>query len=327
MTKLYYLKNKTNLIHIVTLYFILLVATVASLLIGVKSILPNSVTLLKHSDLQILIISRIPRTVTLILTGAGLSICGIILQQLSHNKFISPTTSGTLDSAKLGILFSLFLFPQYSVFTKLLFSVLFCFGFTLLFIFSITKLANRNTVLVPILGIMFGYTLNSISNLFGVELNIVQNMESWMVGNFTKTLQGQYEIIYLMLPLFVICYLYARKFTIASMGRDFSTSLGINYQMVVIIGLILTSIMVSTTILTVGSLPFIDLIIPNIVAFIHGDNVRKNLPFTACYGALALLICDIVGRLIIYPYEIPVSMIVGSLGAVIFLIILTNRNR
>ena len=124
-----------------------------------------------------------------------------------------------------------------------------------------------------------------------------------------------------------MCYLYAYKFTIVGLGRDFTLNVGVNYRAVVLIGLLLTAIMVSTTILAVGSIPFIDLVIPNIVAMIHGDQIRKNLPFTACYGAITLLLCDLIGRVVIFPYEMPSSMIVGSLGALVFLIMLIKKSR
>lgn len=305
----------------------LVVIAVISLAIGVEPVSLKNMLHYGSKESELLFISRMPRTVTLILTGAGLSICGVILQQLSQNKFISPTTSGTLDSAKLGILCGLLFFPESGMLIKLICGVLLCFSLTAIFTFSITQIVKKNTLLIPVFGVMYGYILNAITNIIGVHFNIIQNIESWMAGNFAKTLKGQYEIIYIIIPLFIVCYFYAYKFTIVGLGRDFTTNVGINYRVVVSIGIILTSITVSTTILTVGAIPFIDLVIPNLVSLIHGDNIHKNLPFTACYGAITLLICDCIGRLIIFPYEMPGSMIVGSLGALVFLFILIKKGR
>lgn len=305
----------------------LLFVSVISLFLGVEQL--NIQTFLRSGliDNDILLISRIPRTVTLILSGAGLAICGVILQHLAQNKFISPTTAGTLDAAKMGILFGLFFFPQGGLLQKLIFAVLFCFSLTSLFTFAISKIVKRSTVLLPVFGVLYGYVLNAISTFIGVQLNIVQNMESWMVGNFAKTLRGQYEVIYLLLPLLAICYLYANRFTIAGLGKDFTINIGLNYQLVVSTGLLLTSLMVSTIMLTVGAIPFIDLIVPNLVSVLHGDNLRRTLPYTALYGAIILVICDAMGRVLIFPYEIPSSMIVGSLGALVFLFILIKKGR
>ncbi|WP_010252037.1 ABC transporter permease [Myroides injenensis] len=317
------LNKKTSLFLLLLCLFVI---CILSVFVGVKGFeFKKLYTGNIQSDL--LLISRIPRTITLVLTGAGLSICGVILQQISQNKFISPTTAGTLDAAKLGILFGLFLFPGENMLLKLLFGVVFCFGLTAIFTFSIRRIVKRQTIMIPVLGVMYGYILNSIANIIGVELNIIQNMESWMVGNFAQSMQGQYEIIYLIFPLGIICYLYARKFTIVALGKAFSQNIGVNYTTIVNIGLLLTSIMVSTTILTVGTIPFIDLIIPNLVSLIYGDDAHKNLPFIACFGSIALVLCDIIGRVIIAPYEIPTSMIIGSVGALIFLFILIKKNR
>lgn len=312
---------------LLALVFCLIIISLISLAVGVEQLDLYKIVHYGSTESEILWISRIPRTVTLILTGAGLSICGVILQQLSQNKFISPTTAGTLDAAKLGILFGLLFFPQAGLITKLIFGVIFCFSLTAIFTFSILRIVKRNTVLIPVFGVMYGYILNAIANIFAVQFNIVQNMESWMVGNFSKALKGQYEVIYILLPLFLVCYLYANRFTIVGFGKDFTSNIGINYQLVISVGLILTSIMVITTMLTVGSIPFIDLVIPNLVSLIHGDNIRRNLPYTTCYGAITLLICDIIGRFVIFPYEIPSSMIVGSLGALVFLFILIKKGR
>ena len=312
---------------LILLVFCLAFVSVISLFLGVEQLDLKRLLHFNSDDSEILLISRIPRTVTLVLTGAGLSVCGVILQQLAQNKFISPTTTGTLDAAKLGILSGLLFFPQAGLLPKLLLGVLFCFLLTALFTFSIAQIVKRNTVLVAVFGVTYGYILNAIANVIGVQFNIVQNMESWMVGNFAKTLKGQYEIIYILLPLFVICYLYANRFTIVGLGRDFTANVGVNYQVVVSVGLLLTSIMVSTTMLTVGAIPFIDLVIPNLVSVLHGDNIRRNLPFTACYGAITLVVCDTIGRVVIFPYEIPSSMIVGSLGALVFLFILIKKGR
>lgn len=316
-----------RIIALSLLVFCLLFISAISLTIGVESIAMRTLFNSASEGRELFFISRVPRTVTLILTGAGLAVSGVILQHLAQNKFISPTTSGTLDAAKLGILCGLLFFPEAALLTKLMCAVLFCFGLTAVFTFSISHIVKRNTVLIPVFGIMYGYTLNAITNLIGVQFNIIQNIEGWMVGNFAKSIKGQYEIIYILIPLCILCYLYAYKFTIVGLGRDFSLNVGVNYRVIVNIGLMLTALMVSTTVLAVGAIPFIDLVIPNVVSMIHGDNMRRNLPFTACYGAITLLICDLVGRLIIFPYEMPSSMIVGSLGALVFLIMLIRKGR
>ncbi|MNZ63975.1 Iron-uptake system permease protein FeuB [compost metagenome] len=119
--------------------------------------------------------------------------------------------------------------------------------------------------------------------------------------------------------------MYANKFTIAGLGEDFATNLGLNHKLVVNIGLVIVALISVVVILTVGVIPFLGLIIPNIVTIYLGDNLKKTLSHTAVLGAIFVLVCDIIGRIIIYPYEVPISLTVGVIGSVIFLYLLTRR--
>lgn len=134
--------------------------------------------------------------------------------------------------------------------------------------------------------------------------------------------KGRYELLYLSIPLLFIAYLYANQFTVAGMGEDFSKSLGLNYQRVVNIGLIIVALLTALVVITVGRMPFLGLIIPNIVTLFKGDHLKKNLAPTVLLGANFLLVCDILGRIIIYPYEVPIGLTVGIIGSIVFLYLL-----
>jgi iron complex transport system permease protein len=109
------------------------------------------------------------------------------------------------------------------------------------------------------------------------------------------------------------------------MGESFSVNLGLKYKRIVNIGLIISSLITSLVILTVGMLPFLGLIIPNIVSIYRGDNLKSSLPHTALLGAVFVLLCDILGRIIIFPYEISIGLMVGIIGSGIFLYMLLRR--
>ena len=254
------------------------------------------------------LISRIPRTLALILVGAGLSISGFILQQLSQNRFVSPTTSGSLEAAKMGILTALILFPQSSLTIRMIFALLFTFFTSFLFIYFISKIKLRSTVFIPLVGLMFGSILSAISTFFAYEKGIVQSTQEWLLGDFSSVMQGQYEAIYIILPAVILVYLFAERFTIAGMGESFAKNLGLSYNTIVYIGLFTVSIVVSSSVLTVGAIPFIGLIIPNLVSMVFGDNLRKILPIIAYVGAVFLIVCDLISRLIVFPYEVPIGI-------------------
>ncbi|MFV8827714.1 ABC transporter permease [Alkalihalobacterium sp. APHAB7] len=307
------------------LFLALILLSITSLFIGVKGISPLDLFNLTEEQAQILWVSRFPRLVSIILAGVGMSICGLIMQQLTRNKFVSPTTAGTLDSARLGVLVSLMLFASASAFVKMLVAFAFALVGTLIFMKILEKVKHKDVIFIPLVGLMFGSIIGSITTFFAYRNDLIQNMSSWLQGNFSLIIKGRYEILYISIPLMIIAYLYANRFTVAGMGEEFSVNLGLNYKKVVNIGLILVAAVTSVVLLTVGMIPFLGLIIPNIVSIYNGDNLKKNLPHTALLGAVFVLICDILGRVIIFPYEIPIGTTVGVIGSAIFLYLLMRR--
>lgn len=172
---------------------------------------------------------------------------------------------------------------------------------------------------------MFGNIVSSITTFFAYKNDLIQNIASWLQGDFSTIITGQYELIYISVPVMILAYIYANKFTIAGMGEDFAVNLGLNYKKVVNIGLILVALISSVVLLTVGMIPFLGLIVPNIVSIYAGDNLKKTLSHTALVGAIFVLLCDILGRVIIYPYEISIGLMVGVIGSGIFLYMLIRR--
>lgn len=276
---------------------------------------------------RILIISRIPRTIALILTGSGLSVAGFILQQIAQNKFAAPSTSGALDASKLGILIALIYLPESGLMLRMCFALCFTFLSCLLFMYLVRRIPLRSTVMIPLIGLMFGGILGAITTFFAYQNNIVQNTQEWLLGDFSSIMQGQYETLYLILPLVVLAYWYADRFTIAGMGESFSRNLGLSYKKVLNLGLLIVSLVISAGVVTVGAIPFLGLVVPNAVSLIFGDHLKKVLPFTALSGAAFLLFCDILGRVIVHPYEIPIGMMVGVIGGILFIILILRKKR
>lgn len=308
------------------LFIMLIVLSIASIFIGVKDIKPTDILHLDQGQLQILLVSRLPRLISIIVAGISLSISGLIMQQLSRNKFVSPTTAGTMDSAKLGVLVSLLLFTSASPLEKMLVAFIFALAGTFLFMQILKRIKFKDTIFIPLVGIMFGNIISSITTFFAYKYDLIQNINSWLQGDFSMIMKGRYEILYLSIPLVIIAFLYANRFTVAGMGEDFAANLGMNYNRVLNIGLIIVALVSALVVLTVGMIPFLGLIIPNIVSIYRGDNLKNSLPHTALLGAVFVLACDILGRVVIYPYEISIGLTVGVIGSGIFLYLLMRRN-
>ncbi|MED0668914.1 ABC transporter permease [Aneurinibacillus aneurinilyticus] len=307
------------------LFIALIILSIASVFVGVKDITPLDIFNLSEDQAEILLTSRVPRLISIIVAGISLSISGLIMQQLTRNKFVSPTTAGTMDSAKLGILVSLMVFTSASPLEKMLVAFVFALLGTFVFMKILEKIKFKDTIFIPLVGLMFGNIINSITTFFAYKYDLIQNISAWLQGDFSMIIKGRYELIFISIPIVIIAYLFANKFTVAGMGEEFSINLGLNYKRVVNIGLVIVAMVSAVVILTVGVIPFLGLVVPNIVTIYQGDNLKKNLPHTALLGAVFVLFCDILGRVIIYPYEIPIGLMVGAIGSGIFAYLLMRR--
>ena len=304
-----------------------LVLAVASIFIGVGNVSFSGLLAGRSEDWLLLTNSRLPRLISIVIAGASLSISGLILQCLSRNRFVSPTTAGLEDSARFGVLMALILLPASSGWLQTSFAALTTFAGAMCFMAILNTLKHRDTVFVPLVGMMFGNIINSITVFFALQFDLLQNINAWLQGDFSSVLSGRYETLFVSIPALLLAYVFAQRFVLAGMGEDFAVNLGVNYKRTMALGLVLVSIVTAVVIVTVGSIPFLGLIVPNLVALYLGDNLKLTLPHTAVVGALLVLVCDLTGRLVIYPYEISVSLIMGIIGSVVFLSMLLKRYR
>lgn len=254
-----------------------------------------------------------------------MSICGLIMQQVSRNKFVSPTTGATIDSAQLGLVFAMLIIPSTGLAGKMIASFAFALAGTFIFMKILKSLKFKNAVFVPLIGIMFGNIIGSATTFIAYKYNLMQDITAWMQGNFSMIIKGNYEMLYITIPCIIMAYIYANKFTIAGMGEDFATNLGLNYNKVVNLGLMIVAIVTVCVVITAGSIPFIGLIVPNIVSMYKGDNLKDSIWHTGLFGAIFVLVCDIFSRTVIYPYEIPIGLTVGAIGSIIFLFMILRR--
>lgn len=308
------------------LLIIIFILALISLFLGVSQFSILDIFQLTKAKQNILYLSRLPRLISIITAGMGISIAGLIMQQISQNKFVSPTTAATIDSAQLGILTALIFFPGAKLLAKMSLAFIFAVMGSLLFMSILKKIKVKSVVIIPLIGIMLGRIISAISSFFAYRYQLVQNLSAWMQGDFSMIIEGRYELLYLSIPLIVIAYLYANQFTMTGLGEDFSKNLGLNYRLYVNLGVVIVALISAAVVITVGRIPFLGLIIPNLVTMYQGDNLKENIVPTALVGAAFLLLADILGRIIIYPYEIPIGLVVGVLGSFIFILLIRSDN-
>ncbi|OUN00344.1 MAG: iron ABC transporter permease [Firmicutes bacterium ZCTH02-B6] len=302
------------------------ILAVASLFSGVTPLTPTDV-LEGLSDVQVrvLVLSRIPRLLSILLAGMSMSVCGLIMQRLAQNRFVSPTTAGTLDATRLGILVSMLFFGAAPPLVRMLVALAFAWAGTWAFMRMLERIKLRDPVFIPLAGMMYGGIIGSAATYVAVQYDLVQNVSSWLLGDFSLMMRGRYELLYAVVPALVLAYLYANQFTIAGMGEDVATNLGLSYRAVVNLGLGIVASTTAVVVVTVGTLPFLGLIVPNLVSILWGDNLRRHLPVTVLLGAVVTLACDLLGRWLIFPYEIPINVTLGVLGSVMFLFLIVRR--
>ncbi|MEM8902773.1 MAG: iron chelate uptake ABC transporter family permease subunit [Actinomycetota bacterium] len=268
--------------------------------------------------------SRLPRSIAIVLAGSSIAVAGAIMQALTQNRFVSPSTAGTTESAILGVTVVSVISPAASIGSKMLVATAFALGGTLLFVALIRRLRSRDIIVVPLVGIMLGAVVQAVAWFIALRFRLLQSLYAWVIGDFSGTIAGRYELLYVVGAITVIAYVFADRFTLAGVGRDFSINVGLNYDRTIVGGMVLLSIVAGITVVVVGAVPFWGLIVPNLASLLVGDNQRRLLPLVAAIGASGLLAADLVGRTIRYPAEVPVGTIVGVVGGLVFLFILVR---
>ena len=272
-----------------------------------------------NESTQIMLISRLPRTFAIVLTGASMGVAGMIMQILLKNRFVEPSMVGASQSAILGLLLMTLLLPAAPLLAKMSVAAVASLCGMLLFMALIRKLPPTAQLLVPLVGIIFGGVIESIYTFIAYETEMLQLISVWQSGDFSGVLLGRYELLWLTGALAIGAYLIADQLTIVGLGETVAVNLGINRHAILWAGLVIIALITSLVVVTVGNIPFIGLVVPNIVSRIMGDKLRAGLPAVALLGAALVLLCDIVGRVIVFPFEIPVATVFGVLGTVLFL--------
>ena len=272
-------------------------------------------------------ITRVPRTIALILAGAAMAMCGLVMQLLTQNRFVEPTTTGTTEWAGLGLMLTVIIYPDATIVQRMIGAILAAFIGTIVFFLFLRRVSLKSSLIVPIVGIMLGAVVGAVSTFIAVRTDMLQSLGIWFAGSFTSILRGQYEVLWIVALVVVAVFITADRFTVAGLGKDISTSIGLKYNQVILIGTILVAIATGVVTVVVGYLPFLGLIVPNVVSMVRGDDLRSNLPWVCLLGIAIVTVCDLIGRVIIAPFEVPVSLILGIVGAAVFIALLLRQRR
>lgn len=274
---------------------------------------------------MVLAVSRVPRTLAAMLAGAGLALAGVVIQQTVQNRLVEPGLTGTPEAAMLGLLAVTLWAPGAPVIAKMGAAALAALLGTAGFLALSRHVPRRDAMLLPLVGLIYAGILGAAGLGIAWVTDLVQYLGIWRSGDFSGVLRGRYELLWIVAGLAVLLYLLADRITLLGLGEDRARSLGLDWRQTVLIGLAIVALASAVIVVSVGAMPFVGLVVPNIVSRLWGDNLRRNLPRVVALGAGFVLASDILGRVLRWPYEIPAATVFAVLGAGLFLWLLNSR--
>jgi len=300
-----------------------------SLFVGVADVSPGALLdpARRGEALDLLAISRFPRTIALVLAGAGLAVCGLIMQLLTRNPFVEPSTTGTMEFASLGLLVMALTWPDAPVLARMAVAAVAALAGTAVFLRLVSAVTIRDVLVVPLIGLVLSGIVGAVATFVAYRYDLIQSLSAWMTGDFSATIQGRYELLWLAGVLTALAVVVADRFTVAGLGEDVATNLGLDYRRTMAIGMSIVAVTTAAVVVTVGMLGFIGLVVPNIVVLAMGGNARRSVPWVAIGGATLVLLCDLLARTLVAPHELPIGTILGVVGAGAFLAMLLKGVR
>ncbi|ONI43356.1 ferrichrome ABC transporter [Candidatus Epulonipiscium fishelsonii] len=269
---------------------------------------------------------RLPRTLVATLVGICLSLSGCILQGVMRNTLASPTTIGVTSGASFVGYVTLVIFPDlYYLLT--IGSVIGAF-FTTIIIYSLAFSKGVSPVRMILSGLavtaLFG-AFNDVIKVFFSER--IVNAQSFIIGSLNGTTWEQFFMIFpFALVGVIICCFIPNKLNILMLGDEIAYSLGINVERFKLFLIVMASLLSGAAVAVAGLISFVGLIIPHIARLLIGSDYKYLFPATIILSTIFMTICDTIGRIIIMPAEMPVSVIISFIGAPFFLYLLRTRD-
>lgn len=313
------------------LFLLLLSASLASIALGsVRISLSDLFGVLSGrirtgTDYTLILQIRIPRTLACIGAGLGLSTSGLILQNVMNNSLASPNTIGVNSGAGFAVMLSMIFFPaaiasrSFFAFTGALISSLLIFG--------LAYLTDSSRITIILAGITISAFLSAgISLIKILDSDLLININTFLIGSLSAMTYAQIFIpLVMIVTAFLITALLSNGLNILSLGDDIASGLGMNVHRIRLIFLILSSLLAGAVISYAGLISFVGLIVPHIARRIFDSDNRLLLPASGLLGAVYVLFCDLLGRTLIAPYELPVGIIMSFIGGPFFLYLLLRK--
>ena len=318
---------------IIGLLILLLVMVVFTCLgIGITDISYRFLSgLIDRTESIIIYQVRLPRILGALLVGLGLASAGAVLQVILRNNLAEPYTLGISGGAALGVTMLLLVSPL----TKITFLTMPLFGFcgaflSVALIYLITSRHRFSVESLILSGVVISFICSSLVLLiFSISRPTeIQSVLFFLMGNFSAI---NYSLLKIVSIPIIICILIlvvlAREIDVLSLGDEKASHLGVSPLFLRRLLFLITSVITGCCVAVSGMVGFVGLMMPHIMRNIVGPSSRLLIISSALSGAIFLIICDTLARVIIAPAELPVGVITGIVGGIFFLGIIIYNNR
>ncbi len=276
-------------------------------------------------DRIILFDLRLPRLVLGFFVGGALSVCGVILQALFKNPLTEPYTLGISGGAALGVVFGILMglstFLPLMGFLGALLVIFFVYGFSI----KSGKINLNNMLLI---GVMISFISSSLV-LFIIALsdvNRLHNIIFWMMGSLQwASSTSVYLIVSVSLLTLIVSFIFSLNLNAISIGEEDAISLGVDTELTKKIIFGISSLAVGSMVAFTGIIGFVGLVVPHFFRIVFSKDHRILIPLSFIGGGSFLILCDAIGRTIAAPIELPVGVITGIIGGIVFIWVLLNN--
>jgi len=311
----------------------LIAALIASIAIGSVFISPLDVSRAlvgqasRETFTTIIWSIRLPRTILIALVGAALAGSGAAYQGLFRNPLADPYLIGVASGAGLGAVFAMSLNWPYSIFGLLAVPTLAFFAslLTVLIVFMFSRVGSD----VPATNlILAGVAVSSFTGAVTSFLMLRSTGElrralSWLLGGVSLI---SWPAILSLVPFLAIglsaLILSGHALNLLQFGDEQASQLGLDTRRAKIIIIVAASLVTAAAVSFAGIIGFVGLIIPHVIRIFWGADYRRLIPLSILAGASALLLADVLARVVIAPQELPVGIVTALAGAPFFLWVL-----
>jgi len=273
---------------------------------------------------------RLPRVVMGILAGAGLALCGVIMQSVLRNPLADPYTTGLSSGAAFGASLAVALGLTATLGTgSRAFLAFICSLIPIVVILFVTRRSGSSPTVVIMTGMGIMFLLNSMSTflMLMADPSDMSQLFYWQVGSLSLVKWSSFPYMASMVIVGIIITMFlAKTLNVLATGDESAKSMGVDADNLRLICLILTGLVCASIVSFTGLIGFIGLVVPHILRMIIGSDNRYLIPSSIVFGATLMLAADLVGRMIIYPFVVPVGVVMSFVGGPIFILLILRRS-